>query len=82
MPFTVQVLDQDLRVVFADLGRELVQEISAYIGYAPMTTRQAQSGFLAMVRTSLLAGMGAGEAAQLVQALPQRLRSLYLPPVG
>src|SRR6266480_1526789 len=38
--FHVQVLDKDLRVVFADLGRELVKEISAHIGNAPVTTRQ------------------------------------------
>src|SRR5205085_5191648 len=62
--FHVQVLDKDLRVVFADLGRELVKEISAHIGNAPVTTRQTQTGFLAIVRTSPLAGMGAGEAAQ------------------
>src|SRR5204862_7791381 len=60
--FHVQVLDKDLRVVFADLGRALVKEISAHIGNSQVTTRQTQSGFLEIVRPSPLAGMGAGEA--------------------
>ena len=37
--FHVQVLNKDLRVIFAEPGRELVKEIFADIGNAPMTTR-------------------------------------------